>query len=204
MAGWTHIQELDYEQLPFKCRYCHEHGHFAKNYMKKIEEQADKTNDQWTVVQKIVRQKEGNGKGSLSGAPRSFKPNQEKEVIPKGTKKTQTTPTSPTQENLEQIAVPPSIKEGEEATQVEPTQGSPSNPSYADVTRKNSKESSGSSEDETFERPSKRAGRKSHKELREEEVERLKVQGSQATIEMTMGRNTRPRPSKGGHTPSLK
>ena len=122
----------------------------------------------------------------------------------KGAEKTQTIPTSSTQENLEQIAVPSPIKEGEEATQVEPTQRSPSSPSYADVTKKKPEESSGSSEDETFERPSKRASRKSRKELREEEAERLKVQGSQATIEMTMGRNTRPRPSKGGHTLFLK
>eukprot|EP00253_Pinus_taeda_P023537 PITA_23537 len=58
-------------------------------------------------------------------------------------------------------------------------------------------ENSNSSEDETYERPSKKAGRKSRKEKREEEAERLKTQGSQPTIEMSIGRNTRPRPSKG-------
>ena len=26
---WTHIQPLDYEQIPFKCKVCHEYGHFA-------------------------------------------------------------------------------------------------------------------------------------------------------------------------------
>ena len=26
-----HYQKLDYEQLPFKCRHCHEHGHFQRN-----------------------------------------------------------------------------------------------------------------------------------------------------------------------------
>lgn len=25
---WTHIQQLDYKQLPFKCKVCHEYGHF--------------------------------------------------------------------------------------------------------------------------------------------------------------------------------
>jgi hypothetical protein len=65
-------------------------------------------------------------------------------------------------------------------------------------------DSSGSSKDEAFERPSKRAVRKSRKELREEEAERLKVQGSQPTIEMSIGRNTRSRPTKGGPTPPLK
>jgi len=49
------------------------------------------------------------------------------------------------------------------------------------MTRNKSLEISGSSEDETFERSSKRVGRKSHKEAREEEVERQKKQGKQPT-----------------------
>ena len=82
--------------------------------------------------------------------------------------------------------IPPS-KDGGEATQFESTQGSPSNPSYAEVTRNKEVVSSESSEDETFERPYKRAGRKSRKEKREEDAERLITQGSQATIEMSIG-----------------
>jgi len=31
---WTHIQQLDYEQLPFKCKVCHEYGHFANRCSK--------------------------------------------------------------------------------------------------------------------------------------------------------------------------
>jgi hypothetical protein len=27
---WKHIQPVDYEQLPFKCKQCHEYGHFTK------------------------------------------------------------------------------------------------------------------------------------------------------------------------------
>lgn len=30
VGSWTHIQKLDYEQLPFKCRKCHVYGHFAR------------------------------------------------------------------------------------------------------------------------------------------------------------------------------
>ena len=67
--------------------------------------------------------------------------------------------------------------------------------------RKKSLEISGSSEDETFERPSKRARRKSHKEAREEEAERQKMQRIQPMIEMSIGRNTRTRPPKGGPVP---
>ena len=56
--------------------------------------------------------------------------------------------------------------------------GSPargSSPSYANMTRKKPPKSSGSSKDETFERPSKTIGRKSLREAREEEAKRKKM-----------------------------
>ena len=31
LGEWCHIQELDYEQIPFKCLQCHVYGHFAKS-----------------------------------------------------------------------------------------------------------------------------------------------------------------------------
>jgi hypothetical protein len=34
VGSWKHYKKLDYEQLPFKCRNCHEHGHFQWNYPK--------------------------------------------------------------------------------------------------------------------------------------------------------------------------
>jgi hypothetical protein len=34
MDNWSHIQEVDYEKLPFKCRACHEYGHFAIDFPK--------------------------------------------------------------------------------------------------------------------------------------------------------------------------
>lgn len=33
---WTHIQKLDYEKIPFKCKVCHEYGHFANSCLKKV------------------------------------------------------------------------------------------------------------------------------------------------------------------------
>ena len=73
-------------------------------------------------------------------------------------------------------------------------------PSYVDIAQKKHGVSFGSSEDESFEQTKK--GRKSQKELREAEAERLKTQGSQATIEMSYGRNKRNSPPKGAITPS--
>jgi hypothetical protein len=31
LDNWSYIQQVDYEQIPFKCKACHEYGHFAKN-----------------------------------------------------------------------------------------------------------------------------------------------------------------------------
>jgi hypothetical protein len=31
LDDWTYIQKLDYEQLPFKCKTCHDYGHFIGN-----------------------------------------------------------------------------------------------------------------------------------------------------------------------------
>ena len=47
-----HFQKLDYEQLPFKCRGCHEYGHFLHNFSQKHEAQQEKE-EGWQVVKKI-------------------------------------------------------------------------------------------------------------------------------------------------------
>jgi len=55
LDGWTHIQKLYYEQLPFKCKRFHECGHFAKDYKKKIQEVTttnSKQREEWNLVKK--------------------------------------------------------------------------------------------------------------------------------------------------------
>ena len=39
LGNWSHIQELDYEQIPFKCNFFHVYGHFAKSCPKLAESQ---------------------------------------------------------------------------------------------------------------------------------------------------------------------
>jgi hypothetical protein len=34
LDGWTHVHKLDYEKLPFKCKSCHEYGHFAETALR--------------------------------------------------------------------------------------------------------------------------------------------------------------------------
>ena len=76
-----------------------------------------------------------------------------------------------------------------------------SSPSYVEILKKKVVDSSGFSDEDSFQQSSKNTGRKSHKQIREEEAECLKMQGSQATIKMTLGRSKRNKPNKGGETP---
>lgn len=49
VANWSHIQVLDYEKLPFKCRNCHGYGHFSRHCKKKSEEGDENLKgEQWT------------------------------------------------------------------------------------------------------------------------------------------------------------
>lgn len=49
---WCHIQQLDYEQIPFKCKVCHEYGHFANRCPKIINVGSEEEERQWETVKK--------------------------------------------------------------------------------------------------------------------------------------------------------
>jgi hypothetical protein len=71
-ADWTHIQELDYEQLPFKCRHCHGYGHFARHCKKKNAEESENAKaNQWITVQKT-----GTAKSRSKGTTKNGNPGQ--------------------------------------------------------------------------------------------------------------------------------
>ena len=51
MEGWKHLQTIDYEKIPFKCKVCHKYGHFEKSYKKKTwVEEWEITIEEWNEV----------------------------------------------------------------------------------------------------------------------------------------------------------
>jgi hypothetical protein len=56
LGDWCHIQELDYEQIPFKCLRCHDYGHFARSCPKAPQEPEPVKEDEFQPVSNRRRQ----------------------------------------------------------------------------------------------------------------------------------------------------
>lgn len=71
VGSWTHLQKLDYEQLPFKCRKCHVSVHFARGCPKNSEAEKGKE-EGWTQVKrtknKAPRTGNNNAKAPQTGS----------------------------------------------------------------------------------------------------------------------------------------
>ena len=80
VADWSHVQELDYEQFPFKYRHCHGYGHFSRSCKKKVDEEVVKEKgEQWTQVQKANTTKQGDiSKGKIAEMGSGSNPNGQK------------------------------------------------------------------------------------------------------------------------------
>jgi hypothetical protein len=69
LGEWCHIQELDYEQIPFKCLRCHAYGHFAKSCPKAPEEPGPVKEDDFQPV--TNRRRQPRRKDPLAQAPKA-------------------------------------------------------------------------------------------------------------------------------------
>jgi hypothetical protein len=59
LDNWWYIQKVDYEQLPFKCKACHEYGNFVNNFPRtKIDQPEERDQEQW----KQTKRKKASGK----------------------------------------------------------------------------------------------------------------------------------------------
>jgi hypothetical protein len=69
LGEWCHLQELDYEQIPFKCLRCHAYGHFARSCPKAPEEPGPAKEEDFQPV--INRRRQSRRKDPLPQAPKA-------------------------------------------------------------------------------------------------------------------------------------
>jgi hypothetical protein len=64
--SWTHVQKLDYEQLPFKCRKCHVYDHFARGCPTNGEAKKGKE-EGWNQIKRVKSSHKPHKSGVQSG-----------------------------------------------------------------------------------------------------------------------------------------
>jgi hypothetical protein len=196
---WNHLQKLDYEQLPFKCRGCHEYGHFLRNCPK---------------APPIATEKEGEEGWQQARKGRSRARGQRREQVdPQKSKSTE----APGKENSFRILGQNTEDSAQDPTEASPKEGmedqnskdkgntpteeegAQSNPPQQQDDRQNAEEGEIQTESESEEAngkwisPKRKArGRKSKIEERNQETHKALLNGSQSTLKSTYsGHQTR-------------
>jgi hypothetical protein len=207
VGEWHHLQKLDYEQLPFKCRGCHEYGHFQRNCPKTLH--TEKAGEEgWQQPRK--------------GRTKSKGPRRDNPTPDQGNPgNIETTNSFKSLGNEGETADPSNIGQGEEerGDQIPETGGTPKaaegvekpiSPPRNGVDQgieegeiSSGNETEGTSEAwDTPKRPGR--GRKSKKAERDQETYKDVLKGAQPTIKQLIGvRQTRKltKASQGGHSP---
>jgi hypothetical protein len=210
VGDWHHFQKLDYEQLPFKCRGCHEYGHFQRNCPKNLH--IEKAGDEgWQQARK--------GKPKSKG-PRSEKsaPTQDKNPGSKETVNSFNTlaletggeteePSKDAQGEATRGTQTPEDRETQKTTEEEEQNKSPQRIGVTQGTEEGEISSGSDSEgaSEAWATPKKPGrGRKSKKAERDQETYKDVLKGAQPTIKQLISvRQTRKlsKASQGGHSP---
>jgi len=192
---WCHIQQLDYEQIPFKCKVCHEYGHFANRCPKLINVESSEQEVQWETVKRkksasTFKQSESEQPGPSHHLPPL--PPSSNQRPPSSSQ--QAPPPFPSPPRSSDPTIPPSANPFASLSEEEPIQDplsdqhSPSSPHPSQpsqdttstrITRSISKDLGASSEIPKKQGP----GRKSAKQQREESAQKDIAMGSQTPIE---------------------
>jgi hypothetical protein len=193
VGAWQHYQKLDYEQLPFKCRSCHEYGHFQRNCPKA--QSADKTDGEgWQQPKKSKANLKPKEKKNTGPAPI---PQATNEALEAQTANTAACNRVEAQE--EQSSDPKDKRKGEATADPEapegPTKEKDTDEEHISLASESEEESddedSGTSSSQITPKKSTR-GRKSKKKEREEKTYLDVLQGSQKTLKgMVNTRNTK-------------
>jgi hypothetical protein len=200
VKGWQHFQQLDYEQLPFKCRHCHEYGHFQRHCPKLQEPKTGKGSEEgW---QQMKKQKANpRRKGSKVSEPPAKAPPTKDPNPSKGQKEIQISNSGNSFASLEEQEPPDKdllthLGEGSanplgEGSQVKGTMNVESSyqqdkeDPYVEMESEEGSEEDDTKEDDIDQKKSikkDKRGRKIDKEIREAATYRDKLVGVQSTM----------------------
>jgi hypothetical protein len=210
VGNWQHFQKLDYEQLPFKCRGCHEYGHFQRN-CPKIPPSTEKEGDEgWQQARK--GRSRARGQRNEQTEPQKINPTETTEtensfrILAKETEERAQDPNKEVQEGGKKDQNPED--KGNKPTEEAGTQNNSPQKQDDSQNIEEGEISIGSESDEANEvwaTPKKKGrGRKSKNVERNQEAYKDVLNGSQPTIKQAMTvHNTRKqaKASQGGHPP---
>eukprot|EP00253_Pinus_taeda_P017272 PITA_17272 len=196
VGSWTHVQKLDYEQLPFKCQKCQFYGHFARNCPTANEEAQGKEVG-WNQVKRSKMSSKIQKPGGTSGKCLQQDPVQQiQQTQPKFTPENRFDPLSSQPEDSHAVAnqKPVSQDKGslphifKDTGVAEISKGTPDVVEEEDQELEDSEEEGEIGESQSFIRRSTR-GRKTDREKREHETHKDKLQDSQPTLEKLLAKN---------------
>jgi hypothetical protein len=208
VKNWQHFQKMDYEQLPFKCRGCHEYGHFQRNCPKNPPSTEKEGDEGWQQARK--GRSKARGQRNEQTEPQKAKSLETKEtensfrILAKGMEEREQDPNKEVQEGEKEDQNPED--KGNKPTEEEGTQNNSPQKQDDSQNIEEGEISIGSESEEANEvwaTPKKKGrGRKSKNAERNQEAYKDVLNGLQPTIQqMMIVRQTRKqaKASQGGH-----
>ena len=191
--GWSHLQTVDYEKIPFKCKYCHEYSHFSKSCPKKPEKPLSDNvaSEGWNVAsgKKTAKPQKQQNDMAKNTFENRFEALEEEsleeetcEAIPDMTQQKDKEPLASVSWHQEKEVMDEGTRcPTERKDPAQQLEGSVE----GSVTRSRAKASSEDITDTSVEEqePSSWKGRKSNKVIREQEAAREKAAGKQTNLD---------------------
>ena len=192
--GWSHLQTVDYEQIPFKCKYCHEYGHFAKSCPKKPEKPPSENtaSEGWNIAngKKAAKPQKQQNPSTKSPPGNKFAAleveTQDEGNLAENPENQEDIPDPVLHQTYEvpETVVQPQKSQDEEAEQLKGRKEMETI-SEGSVTRSKAKASTEEMTDTSIEEQESlpRKGRKTNKVIREQEAAREKAAGKQSNLD---------------------
>jgi hypothetical protein len=201
---WTYLQQVDYEQLPFKCKICHEYGHFAKHCPKSPPETPPEESDQWQQPKRKKQQRHGQNP-KVTPTPPLPESSQDPEPSSLNPPENQDPPRVEPPPSQPHLTPPPASPASHPS--MPPLHSSPSappsphNPTSYPEDEEIDQSSEDGSDSDTHDSPIRKVGRKSNLHRREASARKEIELGKQTTLDQHTKKETRQTRNQNGSNP---